>query len=294
MADVTTTKTEEKKPTLEEQFKARETQSQQNINNLYDTNLATQKQGLLDAYNQNTAAQTQQTQDIKKNYGIANYDIGIQNDRNDRNLTQFADVRDVNTGLGSQHRLNLNGARANAVGKVAFAQQQALQESNRQAMLMETNYKNQVASALADNDYKRAAALMDDYNNQNAWREQQAATLASYGNFDAYKPLYGDDAAGAMQKVWDAQNPDTSYELGRISAERYRQITGHYPPGYNPWGGWGGWGYGGGPETPPGTNGKFLGRTRNVTGKADPIVVGGKVGSTPLGPKGSMSGYKFN
>lgn len=252
MAETTTTATEEKKtPTLEEQFKARETQSQQGINKIYDTNLTNQKQGLLDAYNSNTAAQAQQTQDIQKNFGAANYDIGVQNDRNANNVTQFADVRDVNTGLGSQHRLNLNNARASSMGKVAFQQQQALQESQRQAALMETNYKNRVAAALADNDYKRAAALMDDYNNQNTWREQQAQILATFGDFSGYKPLYGDETVGTMQKVWNAQNPEAAYRMGNIDAETYKNITGSYPRGYTPpsyFGGWGGWGGGGTPK----------------------------------------------
>lgn len=240
MADTTV-----KTPTVEEQFKAREAQSQQGINQTYDTNLNNQKEGLLNAYNANTAAQAQQRQGIQKNFGVANYDIGVQNDRNDRNVTQFADVRDVNTGLGSQHRLNLNNARNNATGKLAFQQQQALQESDRQAALMETNYKNRVAAALADNDYKRAAALMDDYNNQNTWREQQAQILASYGDFSGYKPLYGDDTTGLMEKTWNAQNPEAAYRMGRIDAETYKRITGSYPRGYNPGGGgWGGGGYG--------------------------------------------------
>lgn len=244
MADTTTT-TEEKKVTLQDAFKNRETESQIGINKAYDNSLNTQKQGLLDAYNQNTQAQAQQKQDVQSAFKAANYDIGVQNDRNDTNLTQFADVRDVNTGMGSQHRLNLGNTRNQADARVAFAQQQALAESERQAAMLETNYKNQVAAALADNDYKRAAALMDDYNNQNKWREAQAAQLASFGNFDPYKQLYGDDTANTMQTMWNAQHPEEAYRLGKIDAEKYKQITGRYPAGYNPGGGWGGGGGGG-------------------------------------------------
>jgi hypothetical protein len=112
---------------------------------------------------------------------------------------------------------------------------------------MTTNYQNQVQSAIADNDCKRAAALLDDYNNQNKWRDQQAQILASYGNFECYRPLYGDTAVDSMQRVWDAKNPDVAYRTGQIDAETYKSITGSYPAGYTPpWsGGWGGWGYGG-------------------------------------------------
>lgn len=258
MADTATT---ENKVTLEDAFKARETQSQAGINKTYDNSLNAQKQGLLDAYNQNTQAQIQQQQDVQNAFKQANYDIGVQNNRNEANLTQFADVRDVNTGFGSQHRLNLNNARANAEAKVGFAQQQALQESQRQAALLETNYKNQVAAALADNDYKRAAALMDDYNNQNKWREAQAQQLASFGNFDPYRSIYGDATAGTMQTMWNMQNPEIAYQLGHIDAKKYKQIRGYYPWHGGGGGGYGAWG-GGSYTPPPGTPNVSSGATQ--------------------------------
>lgn len=233
---------------VEEQLNAREKKTVAGINETYDAGLAAQKQGLLDAYNANTAAQTQQGQKIAQDYGTAQQDIGVQNARNNANLTQFADVRRVNTNAGSQHQLNLGQAAARANAAIGYAQQQAVQENERQKALMTTNYQNQVQAALADNDYKRAAALLDDYNNQKKWQDQQAQILASYGNFDPYKQMYGDDAGDAMQRVWQAQNPEVAYRTGAIDAETYRQLTGKYPAGYSPasaFGGGGDW-YGGG------------------------------------------------
>ncbi len=236
-----------KTPSVEKQMTARGGQNQAGINKAYDSGLAAQKQGLLDAYNANTAAQAEQGKNIRQNADVANYDVGVQLNRNERNVNKFADVRDVNRGAGSQHQLNLGNARATAMGDVANIQQQALQESERQKQLMTTAYQNQVQSALKDNDYKRAAALLDDYNNQNKWQDQQAQILASYGNFEGYRPLYGDTAADGMQRVWNAQHPDAAYRTGQIDAETYKAITGNYPAGYTPpsYGGWGGWGYGG-------------------------------------------------
>lgn len=231
--------------TVQEQFKARDTQSQANINSTYDASLNSQKQALSDAFAQNAAAQAEQKQKAKQDYGVAAYDVGVQNDRNDRNLTQFADVRGMNYNGGSQHALNLGMAKSASTGKIAYGQQQAIQESDRQSALRTLEYQNQVAAALADNNYKRAAALMDDYNNQQKWQEQQAQILASYGNFDPYKALYGDATANSMQSMWNAQNPETAYRLGRIDAETYKNITGKWPRGYNPPSSGGGY-YGGG------------------------------------------------
>ena len=241
MAEATT----EKKPTVQEQFQTRSAENQAGITKAYDSGIAAQKQSLLDAYNANTGAQQTAGQTIRQTYGTGSNDLAVQNARNTGNINRFADVRDVNRQQGSQAALQLNNARARAESGLAFRQQQALAENQRQQDLAKAQYQARVQSAIADRDYKQAAALLDNYNNENAWRDQQAALLASYGNFDPYRNLYGDEAGTAMQKVWSAQNPEVAYRTGAITPEQYRQLTGRYPEGYNPgWGG-GGWYYGG-------------------------------------------------
>lgn len=246
MAETTTTTTEKKPVTVQDQFNAREAETQKGIGSAYDSNLTAQKQALLNAYNTNTQAQAQAKQGITGEYQKGLYDVGVQNNRNAGNVTRFADVRGVNSQPGSQLALGLNNARAQSTGAMAFAQQQAMEEQARQQQLLTQGYQNQVAAAIADNDYKRAAALLDDYNNNKKWQDQQAQILASYGNFDPYKDLYGEDAANGMRNVWLRQNPDTAYKIGAMDPYTYHDITGRWPAGFNPWGGGGyGW-YGGG------------------------------------------------
>ena len=228
-----TAETKKKKQVMDA-MNQRGTESQAGINSAYDANLGAQKQALLNAYNANTQAQTQQGQNIQKTYEQAGYDVGVQNARNQTNLDQFADVRNVNRQMGSQQALSLGNAAARANAAIDFQKQQALQENERQKQMLTMNYNNQVQAALADNDYKRAAALLDDYNNQQKWNDQQAQILASYGNFDPYKNLYGDTAGSAMQAVCNAQNPEVAYRTGAIDAEAYKNITGKYPAGYTP------------------------------------------------------------
>ena len=241
MADVTTA-AEKKSPTVQEQMKARETESRANIGSVYDSGIAAQKQSLLDAYNANTAAQQQAGQTVRQNYGTLNNDLAVQANRNTNNVNQFADVRNMNRQPGSQAALSLSNAQANAAGALAYRQQQALAENQRQQDLAKTQYQARVQAALADKDYKQAAALLDDYNNQNKWRDQQAQILASYGNFDPYKDLYGDDTANAMRTVWLRQNPDVAYKTGAMDPYTYHDLTGHWPEGFNPYsGGGGGW-----------------------------------------------------
>ena len=233
--------------TIEEQFKANTNKNVSNINSMYDTSLKKNNQTLQGAYNATAAAQETQKQTSQQAFNQGVYDVGVQNDRNARNVTQFADVRDVNTGLGSQHQLSLGNARAGSMGKIQFAQSQALQESQRQAALQEELYRNRVAQALADNDYKRAAALMDEKNRAQADDEANAKVAASFGQFGGMNAIYGAETAGKMQTMWNAQHPEEAYRLGRISADDYKNITGNWPAGYTPpsyGGGYGGW-YGG-------------------------------------------------
>lgn len=248
MATATTaTATDQVKAT--DQIKKVSSETATGINSAYDASLNAQKQALLDAYNTNTAAQTQQGQQVQEQAAWMNKDLGVQAARNTNNINQFADVRGLNRQTGSQAALSLGNARNAASNILAVQQNAALAESKRQLDQLKVKYQADVAAAIADNDYKRAAALLDDYNNQNTWREKQAEILASYGNFDPYGELYGTDAATGMKNVWLAQNPDVAYRTGQISAETYKNITGHYPTGYNAGGGGGyggGWYYGGG------------------------------------------------
>ena len=282
MAETTT----EKKPTVQEQFQTRSAQNQAGITGAYDSGLAAQKQSLLDAYNANTAAQQNAAETVRQTYGTGSNDLNVQNARNTANINRFADARAVNRQQGSQAALQLNNARASADATLAFRQQQALQENQRQQDLAKAQYQAQVQSALADKDYKQAAALLDDYNNQNKWRDEQAQILASYGNFDPYKSLYGDDTANAMRNVWLRQNPDTAYKIGAMDPYTYHSVTGRWPAGFNPGGGGydNGWGWQWGPGS--GSNNDGKGGTFGAPGGGG-ITRGRKVGSTSVAPRSS-------
>lgn len=235
---------ETKKKTVQDLFKEREAASGSAIGNYYDSGLSAQKQSLLDAYNASTAAQRSAADTVRRVGGTLKNDLAVQNARNTANINQFADVRGVNRQQGSQAALSLGNAGNAAMANMAFRQQQALEENQRQQDLAKVQYQARVQAAIADKDYKQAAALLDNYNNENKWRDQQAALLASYGNFDPYKNLYGDETGAAMQRVWAAQNPEVAYRTGAIDAETYRNITGQYPLGYEPPSSGGGWGGG--------------------------------------------------
>lgn len=238
MADVKTTTAKDLKATatdpngLKTAFDNRQAESQGNINKTYDTTLNQQNTSLQNAYNQNVLANQEARQNTTKAFDTGNADLQTQLNRNESLMNSFADARDINRQPGSQQALQLGMARSNSMSKMAQQRNLAMQENARQAELLYNNYQNQVRQAIAANDYKRAAALLDDYNNQNTWREEQAKVLASFGNFDAYGQMYGQDQAGAMRQMWIAQNPLVAYDTGAIDGKEYKRITGKNPPDY--------------------------------------------------------------
>jgi len=215
-------------------FDARKQGSQNNINSTLGSSLNTQKQGLADAYAKNVTAQDQATTASQQSFGAAKQDLGVQAGRTQANMDSYADVRGLNRQAGSQQALSLGLGASTATGRLAQQQQLAAQESQRQKDLLRTDYQNQISKAVAANDYKTAAALLDDFNNQNNWLDRNAAAMASFGNFTGYEQMYGPEQAAAMRQFWIGANPELAYNTGVIDADRYKKMTGKNTPDYVP------------------------------------------------------------
>lgn len=150
----------------------------------------------------------------------------MQYERNRRNFNQQAASSGLNTGTASQAALTQNSTWQRDYGNLRTAEADALAKADQQMAALETQYKSAVAQAIAENDYNRAKALMDEYGNQENRDVAMAKTLASYGDFSGYARLYGDDVANNMAQYWISQNPKLAYDTGRISAEDYARLTG--------------------------------------------------------------------
>lgn len=150
----------------------------------------------------------------------------MQYERNRRNFNQQAAGSGLNTGTASQAALAQNSTWQRDYGNLRTAEADALAKADQQMAALETQYKSAVAQAIAENDYNRAKALMDEYGNQENRDATTAKILAGYGDFSGYAKLYGDDVANNMAQYWISQNPKLAYDMGRISAEDYARLTG--------------------------------------------------------------------
>lgn len=236
----------------------------ESINKIYDAQQKAKTDALKAAYDQNMADYDAQAAKIPQTYNEARRQVSTQADISRANLNEQMAGSGINVGAGSQLALSQQNSRNAAMGKVSSAEADALSDLEAQRQKVKTAYKNAVAQAISENDAARAKALYTEAQrvdnsivntavkqlsvdttlaeNERSRLEQQAATLAKYGDFSGYAALgYSQDQIDAMQKVWGAQNPKLYYER-----------TGRYPASYTASnrrsGGGGGGGGGGGDD----------------------------------------------
>lgn len=216
----------------------------ESINKIYDAQQKAKIDALKAAYDQNMADYDAQAAKIPQTYNEARRQVSTQADISRANLNEQLAGSGINTGAGSQLALSQQNSRNAAMGKVSTAEADALSDLEAQRQKVKTAYQNAVAQAISENDAARAKALYTEAQrvdnsivntavkqlsvdttlteNERSRLEQQAATLAKYGDFSGYAALgYSQDQIDAMQKVWGAQNPKLYYER-----------TGAYPASY--------------------------------------------------------------
>ena len=227
--------------TFEEEYKKYSTSGQgKAVNDLYDAKQQSQLTQLESAYQASRAEAEAARDKLPGQYRQQANDLAAQYERNLRNFNLQADASGLNTGAASQAALAQNSAYQRDMGALRTAQADAMTEADRGIAELERQYQANVSSAIADNDYQRAQALMNEYNNGYSRDLNTAKTLAAYGDFSGYAGLYGQETADSMAALWKAQNPELAYNTGRMTAEEYKAVTGKYPAGYTATGGYSG------------------------------------------------------
>lgn len=212
------------------------------INQMYDAQKEANRLQLENAFNQNMSDAQAAHDKIAPQYQQSANDLSVQFERARRNMNTQGIGSGINSGAATQMGLSQTNEYLRDFGKLRSEEANAIAESERNMLNIKTQYQNAVAAAVADNDYKRAAALYDDFMNQNNLDLQKAQNLAQYGDFSMYAQIYGPEQAANMEAYWKATNPDAAYNTGKLTPEEYKKITGKYPPGYKKSGGSG---YGG-------------------------------------------------
>lgn len=196
---------------------------------------------------------------ISPQYQAARNEAGAEYERIRRNNNLQAAASGINTGAGSQMALAQGSVYQSGQAKLQEAENEALNEADRNMLTMKQQYQADMNEALSKNDTERAAALLNEYGQEYDRLQDEAKQLAAYGNFSLYETLYGPETAASMESTWMLQNPQLAYTLGKITADQYFQMTGKRAPrsgGGSGGRGGGGSGYGGG-YVPLDENGKL-------------------------------------
>lgn len=206
----------------------------QAVAGMYDQQTQANVNSLKATYDQNLASQQAAREQIGTTYQNSANNMQAQYERNRRNLNQQAAANGINTGAGSQQQLALQNVWNRDYGALQGQRARAYADADLAIANLQTNYQNAIQQAQAQGDYRKMAALLDDYNTQYNRQLQQAQNLAAYGDFSGYNNIYSSEQIENMRNSWIAQNPLLAYNTGAISADDYYRMTGQYAPGQTP------------------------------------------------------------
>lgn len=176
------------------------------INDLYNKALASERAGIDAQYKQSLSDQEYAKSQIDPTYRRASNDLATQYERNRRNLNMQAMVNGLNTGTGSQQQLALNNVWTKNYASLQGERANAIAAADKAIADLKNQYQAAIAQATAENDYKRAAALLDDY----------------YRNAGSGGGGYGGGGPGGDDYI----GPDGTPYTGRTSANGNKQTEG--------------------------------------------------------------------
>ena len=212
--------------TIQDTMTRRQNESAGKINDLYNKQYDANAANLRATYDRNVSDAAAAQQKIAPQYQTQANQMAAQYERNRRNMN----LQNMNNGMGTgtavQQQEALNSAYQKNYSGLRGQELQAQTDAGQKMTNLGVDYQNALASARADAENKKAAALIADQNTQNNWYDNQAKLMAGYGDFSAYERLYGKDAAQQMRDVWIVQNPEAALGAGLIDQARYKQITG--------------------------------------------------------------------
>lgn len=201
----------------------------QSIHDMYDAQIASQRAALQESGDQAVSDAQANRDQIAKNYQTQMNAAATTWERQRRNFLEGANQNGINTGAGSQAQLAMMGQNQRTQGDLGRAQAQAETEADRNIADIRRNTQAAINEAVAKNDYQRAAALLDEYNQIYTRAMQKAQALAQYGDFSGFASVYGDEAADNMRLTWLTQNPDLAYQMGQITQAQWQNLKAGQP-----------------------------------------------------------------
>lgn len=204
-------------------------------NKLYDAAMQKHLAALQSAYDNSKMNMEAYKEKLPQIYQAQANTVSANAEKQKANFNEAMAASGMNAGTGSQAQLAMTNAEQQAMTDVRVAEANAMKDAEHELSALYVNYQNAISEAVANNEYERAAALLEEYQKaaesvvETAYRQalldlqsqdqafsqqmalqelnkstadstyrknlEQAETLAKYGDFSGYKNLGYSDAA---------------------------------------------------------------------------------------------------
>ena len=201
----------------------------QAIKDMYDAQINAQLLRLQESGDQALSDAIGNRMSIPDAYNKQRNAASVDWERQRRNFLEGANTSGINTGARSQAELSMMGMYQRAQNTLGASQARAETDADRNIADIKRSTQASINEAIAKNDYQKAAALLDEYNNVYNRYVERAETLAAYGDFTGYASLYGPDVATQMFYNWAAKDPATAFKMGAINQQQYMNLMYGYP-----------------------------------------------------------------
>lgn len=197
--------------------------SQDYINEIYDQQLNTQKQGLQQDYEENLSNldEAQRQNAIKTDDALNR--TAVESQKANLSWNEVQNAYGLSSGANAQARLSRDNQLASDM--TALRQRQTENDAvlERQRALLGRQYAAAIQEAQANNDLARAQALYQQAQQEDAAllakRENAAALMAQAGDYSLYKDLYGltDSQVSTLQSAYRAASSGSGSSGGSSS-----------------------------------------------------------------------------
>ena len=210
------------------------------VNNLYEAQKDKALAALQSSYDKSRMELENAMKEIPGTYQAQANQIAAEALKQQQNFNESAAYTGMNVGNGSQAALAMGNQLQSNMSNLRTNEANALTKVQQQLSSLYVEYQNSIAEAIANNEYERAAALLQEYQkaaeslvsvakdqanlnvdiagfNKDTHQYNQEMTLqkaqdmAKYGDFSGYLKLgFSSDQVNNMRRGWLALNPNAA------------------------------------------------------------------------------------
>lgn len=201
-------------------------------NKLYDAAMQKHLASLQTAYDNSKLNLEQYKETLPAIYQAQANTVSAESEKQKANFNELAAQQGMNAGTGSQAKLAMTNAEQQAMTDVRVAEANAMKEAEHELSSLYVNYQNSITEAVANNEYERAAALLEEY-------QKAAESVVETAYRQALLDLQSQDQAFTQQLQLQELNQSTSdstYSKNLANAEtlaKYGDFSGYKALGYS-------------------------------------------------------------